>query len=195
MQRIGLLIIPGIVAVAVFVGITSFDSVRNEPALQSQHQNPDFNSYSEGINTSLYRVDGNINYTLQAQRQVHYNDKTIKLEKPFIRLFQDGESRWNIIADSGKISSAKTENETTVDTIELLGNVQVYCLDNFGNRTLMSTEYLTLDPNLEVLETDNPVSVVTDTLHQSSVGMVANLKLDEIKFLSEIRGRYEQTSD
>ncbi len=195
MQRIGLLILPGIIAIALFVAISSFDSMRNESAPRLPHQSPDFNSYSEGVTTTLYGVDGNINYTLQAQRQVHYNDKTIGLEKPFIRLFQDGDSRWQLVADSGKISPARAENETTVDSIELLGNVQVSGLDNFGNKTLMSTEYLTLDVALEILETDKPVSLVTDTLHQSSVGMVANLKLDEIRFLREIRGRYEQTSN
>lgn len=195
MQRIGLLFIPGIIAVAVFAGINTLESIGTEPELQTQDQNLGFNAYAEGINTILYDTEGNINYTLRADRQVHYNDKVTELDKPFIQLYQEGDSRWNIVADSGRISSAKAENNSTVDTIELTGSVQVYSLDDFGNKTLMSTEFLTLDPNLEILETDNPVSVVTNTLHQSSIGMIADLKLDEITFLRQIRGRYEQTSN
>ena len=59
----------------------------------------DFSAYSEGLNTILYDSQGNINYTLQAKRQVHYNNDSTELEKPFIRLYQDGDSRWNIAAN------------------------------------------------------------------------------------------------
>ncbi len=195
MQRIGLFIIPGVIAVVLFIAINSFDSITSESNSQPEKQNLNFNAYSEGINTILYDAQGNINYTLQAERQVHFNDNATELEKPYIRLYQDGDSRWNIVANSGRISSAETNDKTTVDTIELAGNVQVYGLDAFGNRTLMSTEFLTLNPDLEILETDNPVSVVTDTFHQSSIGMIANLKLDEVTFLRDIKGKYEQKTN
>ena len=192
MQRTGLLIVPGIIAVALFLGLNTFNPLGNNPDTPSTAASLDYNAYSEGINTILYDVDGKINYTLQAQRQVHYNDDTTELQKPFIRLFQEGDSRWNIVADSGRISSSETASNTRVDRIELIGDVQVYSLDDFGNRTLISTEFLTLDPKSEILETDLSVSVVTKALEQSSIGMLANLKTDEITFLREIKGRYEQ---
>ena len=194
MQRTGLLIVPGLIAVALFLGLNTFNSPGNNPDTPSAAANLDFNAYSKGINTILYDVDGKINYTLQAQRQVHYNDDTTELQKPFIRLFQDGDSRWNIVADSGKISSSETASNTTVDRIELVGDVRVYSLDSFGNRTLISSEFLTLNPESEILETDLAVSVVTKALEQSSIGMLANLKTDEITFLREIKGRYEQAT-
>jgi len=194
MQRTGLLIVPGIIAVALFLGLNTFNPLGNNPDTPSTAASLDYNAYSEGINTILYDVDGKINYTLQAQRQVHYNDDTTELQKPFIRLFQEGDSRWNIVADSGKISSSETASNTTVDRIELVGDVRVYSLDSFGNRTLISSEFLTLNPESEILETDLSVSVVTKALEQSSIGMLANLKTDEITFLREIKGRYEQAT-
>lgn len=194
MQRTGLLIVSGIIAVALFLGLNTFNLLGNNPDTPSTAASLDYNAYSEGINTILYDVDGKINYTLQAQRQVHYNDDTTELQKPFIRLFQDGDSRWNIVADSGKISSSETASNTTVDRIELVGDVRVYSLDDSGNRTLISSEFLTLNPESEILETDLSVSVVTKALEQSSVGMLANLKTNEITFLREIKGRYEQAT-
>ena len=191
MQRIGLIIVPGIIAIALFVGINSFDTLTNEVDTPISSSSLDFNAYSEGINTILYDSQGNINYTLQAERQVHYNDDSTEFEKPFIRLFQDGDSRWNIVANSGRIPAA----DRALEKIELLGDVQVYSLDKFGNRTLMSTEFLTLNPESEILETDQPVSVVTSALHLTSIGMIAKLKTDEITFQREIRGRYEQAKD
>ena len=192
MQRLGLFIVPGFIAIALFVGINTLDTLSNETDAPATTSSLNFNAYSEGINTILYDADGNIDYTLQAERQVHYNDDTTELEKPFIRLFQGGDSRWNIVANTGKISAAEAVSDTAVDSIELLGDVQVYSLDELGNRTLMSTEFLTLNPETEVLETDQPVSVVTSALQQSSIGMVAKLRTDEITFLREFRGRYEQ---
>ena len=195
MQRIGLIIVPGVIAIALFVGINTFDTLRNEADAPITSSSLDFSAYSEGINTILYDSQGNINYTLQAERQVHYNDDSTELEKPFIRLYQDGDSRWNIVANSGRISAAETTADGALEKIELLGDVQVYSLDKFGNKTLMSTEFLTLNPESEILETDQPVSVVTSALQLSSIGMIAKLRTDEITFLREIRGRYEKAKN
>lgn len=192
MQRLGLFIIPGIIAIALYAGIITFDSLSGDTDAPASSSGLDYNAYSEGINTILYDIEGNIDYTLQAERQVHYNDETTELDKPFIRLFQDGDSRWSIVADTGRISATESSSDATVGTIELLGDVQVFSLDEFGNRTLMSTASLTLNPDSEILETDQPVSVVTSALEQSSIGMVAKLRTDEITFLRQIRGRYER---
>ena len=193
MQRIGLIIVPGIIAIALFVGINSFNTLSNEA--DAPNTSLDFNAYSEGINTTLYDAQGNINYTLKAERQVHYNDDSTELEKPFIRLYQDGDSRWNIVANSGRIPAAETTADEALERIELLGNVRVYSLDEYGNRTMMSTEFLTLNTESAILETDQSVSIVTSALQQSSIGMIAKLRTDEINFLREIRGRYEQATN
>lgn len=195
MQRLGLIIVPGIIAIALFIGINSLSSIKSEPTPQASKQTLDFNAYAEGINTVLYDTEGNINYTLQAEHQIHYNNSTTQLRKPFIRLFQGGNSRWNIVANSGNISSEKTGGENIVNNIQLVGDVQAHSLDNFGNRTFMSTESLTLDPGLEILETDKPVSVTIGALQQSSVGMVANLRLDEFTFLGKIKGKHARTAN
>ncbi len=195
MQRIGLIIVSGIIATALFVGINSFDTLSNEADAPITNSSLDFNAYSEGINTILYDTQGNINYTLQAERQVHYNDDSTEFEKPFIRLYQDGDSRWSIAANSGRIPAVEMTADGVLEKIELLGDVQVYSLDDFGNRTLMSTEFLTLNTQAEILETDQPVSVVTSALQLSSIGMIAKLRTNEITFLREIRGRYEQATN
>ena len=195
MQRIGLIIVPGVIATALFVGINSLDTLRNEADVPITSSSLDFSAYSEGLNTILYDSQGNINYTLQAKRQVHYNNDSTELEKPFIRLYQDGDSRWNIAANLGRISAAETTDDGVLEKIELLGDVQVYSLDKFGNKTLMSTEFLTLNPKSEILETDQPVSVVTSAFQLSSIGMIAKLRTDEITFLRQIRGRHEKATN
>ena len=151
----------------------------------------DFNAYSVGINTVIYDVNGEINYTIQADRQVQYNDDSTELDKPFVRLFQNGESRWNLLADTGVISPESMANSKEMRSIELSGNVEVYSLDDFGNRTVMTTQKLMLNPQLETLMTDQPVRVETSTIRQSAVGMDADLNSDEIVFHRDVRGIYE----
>lgn len=195
MQRTSLLIIPALIAIALYIGISAIDSIGNPPETRAELQTLDYNAYSVGINTILYDINGQINYTLQADSQTHYNDNATEFDKPFIKLYENGNSRWNIVANSGRISAPEAEGSATKQIIELKGNVEVHSLDRLGNKMTMSTEFLILDPQLETLETDEPVTVVTNSLQQSSTGMTANLKLDEFTFLRDVRGSYEQATN
>jgi len=195
MQRTTLLIIPALIAIALYIGITNIDSIGSPSETETQLQPLDYNAYSEGINTILYNLDGQINYTLQASSQTHYKDDATEFEKPFIKLYENGDSRWNIVANSGRISALEEAGSSTDQIIELQGNVEVHSLDELGNRMIIRTEFLTLYPQLETLETDEPVTVVTNTVQQSSIGMTAKLRLDEFTFLRDIRGSYEQATN
>ncbi len=195
MQRLTLLLIPGLIAIALFTGISTFESVSTRSAVEVELVALDFNAYSEGINTVLYDTQGSINYTLSAIRQIHYNDNTTEFEKPFIRLFRDGKTRWNIVANSGRISTADRSADQSGQSIDLSGNVEIYSLDEFGNNMVISTDYLSIDPQLETLQTDYPVTLVTETLQQSSIGMFADLKIDEMVFYKDVRGRYARPTN
>ena len=195
MQRLTFLLVPGVIAIALFIGISKFESISNLSDTEIESTSLDFDAYSEGINTVIFDSEGKISYTLQALKQVHYNDDTTEFEKPFIRLFQDGNSRWNIVANSGRILPDQTGGDSSRQTIELSGNVEAYSLGEFGNRTVMSTEKMIVDPHLETLETDLPVTFVTKYLQQSSIGMFADLKIDEIIFYADNRGSYAKPNN
>jgi len=194
-QRLFILLTPGLIVIGLYLGISSFESRGNQTEDNRNAPILYYDAYSEGINTILYDAQGGINYTLNAVRQTHSNDDVTELEKPFIRLFQEGNSRWNIAANFGKILAVAASADTSKQTIALSGNVEVYSLDEYGSRIIMSTDFLSLDPEMETLETNRPVTVITDYLLQTSIGMFANLKLDEIQFHNEIRGSYEQTTN
>ncbi len=195
MQRHKLLLIPSLLAILIFLAISAYDSVSVNLEDSGSFTMLDYNVYSEGFNTVLYNLEGDINYTLRAKNQTHYNDNHTELEKPFIRLFQDGKSRWNIVANNGRIPADLTENTIENRNIELSGNVEVFSIDNFGNRTVMSTEFLELNPQNKTLETNQAIRLVTSTLQQSSTGMFADLKIDKIIFHRDIRGYYEKTNN
>lgn len=195
MRRISLFLIAGIIAIAVYLSVNSIETLTEQSAEDVASTLLNYDAYSEGINTVLYDVSGAINYTLQADRQVHFNDDSTELVKPFIRLYEGGNSRWNIVADSGRISplnNASTDAAgTTTQTIELSGDIELYSLDELGNRMQMLTEFLTLDPHNKTMETDRLVTVVTNAMQLTSTGMFADLNQDAIVFKREIRGSYD----
>ena len=196
MQRISLFLIPGLIAVVVFVVISSFESVSNIPDPQHDQAYLKFDAYSAGINTVLYARDGTINYTLQATSQTHYSDEArTELKNPLIQLYQQGNSRWNIVANSGRISATPAKNDTTTHLIELLGNVEAYNIDEFGNRTVLSSEFFSLNPQMETLETDQAVTLVTTNFRQTSIGMFVDLTTEKIFFHRSNRGSYERMSN
>ena len=149
-----------------------------------------FDSYSEGISTVFYNEDGEVDYTLRAKRQVHLKNQSTLLEKPFVQFFKEGESHWNIVAESGHVAR---ENDTDIqtNTIQLSGDVEVHTLDDYGNPTVLSTPLLEINPNSETLETEDAVHMVTTNIIHSGLGMFADLKRDEIYFYSENSGHYE----
>ncbi len=150
-----------------------------------------YEAYAVGINTVLYDITGQINYTLQADRQTQFIDDTSLLEKPFIRLYQEGSPAWNVVAETGTIL-APTDSQIDNSRLMLLnGNVEVYSINDFGNRTTMTTESLNINFEDEQLSTQAPVRVDTEEISQTSIGMFADLKKDEITFLKNIQGHYE----
>lgn len=188
MQRLSLLLIPAVIAIALFLGLAS----PNTPGeSESEITRLNYDAYSEGINSVLYDESGNISYTLQASRQVHFNNDVTELESPLIRLFQEGKNPWRLVANSGRISASAAAPDGAGQIIDLIGNVEVHNLDEFGNSLVISTEFLSIDLDSNSLETDEAVKVVTENIEQTSIGMYADLNQEIIFLKKDIRGNYE----
>ncbi|MDT8427682.1 MAG: LPS export ABC transporter periplasmic protein LptC [Pseudomonadales bacterium] len=161
----------------------------------------DFDSYASGIHTILFRADGSIEYTLQAEEQIHYMNGITQLRSPLIQLYQDSGEHWNIVARSGRIQSlsnadqeyAETgkEDEFHIETIDLIDDVQVFQVDNTGNRMQMSTSFLSVDPTTETLTTDATVRLQGGGIDQTAEGLFADLTQNTIRFNAQVRGVYD----
>ena len=163
----------------------------------SEFSSREIEAYSEGINSILYDENGSISYTLRADNQIHYKDGDTRIEKPMIRLFQDSIPRWNIIANEGQILpiSPNKSPELEKKNLTLSGSVEILGLDKFGNRIIISTELLEIDPVNEILKTDRRVNYESSNIHHSAVGMFANLSENKISFDRNVRGFYEKISN
>lgn len=192
MQKFSLFLVAAAAAIALYSTLSGWETLEENSPISAAPLELDYDGYSEGINTVLYDSNGKINYTLRASRQYHYKDQSSRLDEPFIRLFKDGSTHWNIVANTGHIAGVSADSGAGhFNSIDLTGSVEVYSLDEYGNRTVLSTEFLTINPESETMETDLPVDMVTTTIKQSGIGMFANLQRDEIQFFSNNTGRYE----
>lgn len=196
-QKLSFIVIPSVVAIGLYAVIQLTPNLRSDENLAEAEIEITFNGYAEGINTVIYNDNGEIEYTLQANRQIQYNDESIVLTAPLIRLFSEGKSDWNIVANSGKItplthSNAQASND--IDNIEMTGNVEIYTLDKFSNRMLITTDLLNIDPNAETMHTNSAVALEMENHHQTGVGMLAELKEDRITFNQNVVGSYAPAS-
>ncbi|MEZ5491352.1 MAG: LPS export ABC transporter periplasmic protein LptC [Gammaproteobacteria bacterium] len=189
MQRIKFILIPGILATLMFLGIDFFTQNREASNTPAPTSTINYDGYSEGISSVHFDEHGRIRYTLQASRQISYVEAETALEEPFIQLYRENDSRWNIVARSGKIFTGNQEGDA-IEQIILDGDVEVYQLDDSGNRTVLLTQTLSVDPTRDVLTTEADVSMVGEDFEQSATGMRVNLDTEEYIFHRDVRGRY-----
>jgi LPS export ABC transporter protein LptC len=191
MSKIALIAASLILCLGIVVGSFRFAERTIETDAQPAFNAIAYEAYSVGINTVLYDIDGQINYTLRADRQTQFFDDTTVLENPFIRLYQQGLPTWNVVAETGTIQKPQTLEEQDSRSMLLEGNVEVYTINEFGNRTVITTASLDVNFDKEQLLTADPVLVETEVLSQTSIGMFANLATDEIVFHQDVQGTYE----
>ena len=89
-----------IICLGIFISSFRFASTPYELGGQSTPDAVAYEAYAVGINTVLYNINGQINYTLQADRQTQFIDETNLLKKPTIRLYQNGLPTWNVVAET-----------------------------------------------------------------------------------------------
>lgn len=151
-----------------------------------------YDAYSNGVTSVLYDIEGNIEYTLEAREQIHYLDNTTRLTEPYVRLYQGSGALWNIVARSGRILAA--ENSDRIERLDLSDDVELFQMDDTGNRMTLATSFLSLYPSTETMQTDREVLMTTNTLRQTAIGMHADLQQDTLTFLTQVKGRYEVQS-
>ncbi len=151
-----------------------------------------YDAYSVGITSVLYDEAGRLDYTLEATEQTHYLDNTTVLNNPYVRLYQDSGERWNIAARSGRIHGAADSDN--IERLDLSDEVELFQVDAAGERMTLTTGFISLFPGTETMNTDREVTMTTNALRQTAIGMHVDLRQDKLTFRSQVRGRYEVPS-
>jgi len=130
-------------AVIALVGFTAWmqsdllgEPVNNEEIITENHD-PDY--YIENFTAVGMDIDGNRQYTLEAERMVHFpDDDTSLLDKPHVIQYELGRAPTHIYSETGWVSA-------NGDEVKLTGNVRVIRgRDDAGSGGVTTTDTLNI---------------------------------------------------
>ncbi len=127
--------------------------------------------------------DGKLLYEIRAEHAEQQQDQSIEFSGVNILYSPDRDVPWTVNADAATLK----ENHPT---ITLRGHVQII---NNGtsseNETEIRTQYLELDPDRFIAETEQRVQIRFGTRSLTATGMLASLNDDRIELKSNVRGK------
>jgi len=159
------------------------------PDQQTQRADISYDAWSTGITSVLYDSEGKLEYTLEADRQVHYLNDTTELVNPRLQLQQENGSNWHITARSGRIHGATGGGR--IERLDLSDQVVVDQTAASGEQMQLNTAFLSIYPTSETMDTSQEVTLTSDFLRQTAVGMRGNLNQNTLTFLSRVSGNYD----
>ncbi len=146
----------------------------------------------ESSTVSQFDEQGKLLYTFKSseaqffQKNPKRPSKTdyTDLTEPNMTLYSDGEPPWRISAKNG-IAFVKQ------DQIKLTNNVLAWQYSAEKGLSELKTSKLVIMPKSQRATTDKAVELSSTGHHVTAPGLIAELKKDKIKLLSNVRGTHE----
>jgi len=127
--------------------------------------------------------DGALLYEIQAE-SAEQQDGRVSFSDVRLNYSPQSEVPWTVIADSATIH----ENDQRV---LLHGHVRAVSREGFsGNDTEIRTQYLEIDPENYVAETDERVQIRIGPRSLTATGMLASLKENQVELKSNVSGKF-----
>lgn len=128
--------------------------------------------------------DGSLLYEIQAAHAEQQGDDEIAFTDVLINYSPASDVPWIVNADSASINQGERR-------VRLRGHVRAISSEGFsGNDTEIRTEYLELDPEAYIAETDERVQIRIGARSLTATGMLASLKEDRLELKSNVSGKF-----
>jgi lipopolysaccharide export system protein LptC len=147
-----------------------------------------YNSVNRGYYLKQARIlgtgeNGNLLYEIEAEHAEQQADDSIEFTDVRIRYSPETSVPWIVISDTATIIDGDR-------IIALRGHVQVINSDaETGTDTEIRTQYLELDPERFIAETNERVQIRFGERSLTATGMLASLHDDKIELKSNVRGK------
>lgn len=172
--------------VAAFTGWRRMASPPAEPAALPTATTRDTDYTLERFTLTLLDEQGRLNVSLAGESMEHDpRGKRSLIESPEAVVTGAGESRWEGSAREGVISDEG-------DELQLTGNVRLARGPRESVSPLeLTTESLTLYPELDQARTSAPVTIVQPGARLEGTGMQVDLAQGSYQLNAQVRGRYD----
>ena len=129
-------------------------------------------------------IDGGLLYEIQAKHAEQQDDQRIAFVDVLINYSPASGVPWIVNADSALIHQGERR-------IRLIGNVLAISREGFsGQDTEIRTQYLELDPENYIAETDQRVQIRIGTRSLTATGMLASLQDNRLELKSNVNGKF-----
>ena len=129
-------------------------------------------------------ADGLLLYEIQAARAEQQDDDRVAFTDVRINYTPESDVPWTVDADSATIHQSEQR-------VRLQGHVRALSVAGLsGNDTEIRTEYLELDPENYVAETDQRVQIRIGERSLTATGMLASLKESRVELKSNVSGKF-----
>jgi lipopolysaccharide export system protein LptC len=146
---------------------------------------PDY--YIEEFKYVKMAVNGRPRYDISGERMTHLPDTdSYEVTMPVFTSLDSNKAPMTLRSKRGFIEDNQTK-------IHLYENVRAN-REPFKNsqRMQLTSEYLLLLPDANIIKTDKPVEITMGSSVMNSTGMTANNELQELRLLNNVRGTYRQ---
>jgi LPS export ABC transporter protein LptC len=129
-------------------------------------------------------ADGALLYEIQAKHAEQSGDDEIAFTDVLINYSPASDVPWILNADAALINQGERR-------VRLSGHVRAVSSAGFsGNDTEIRTQYLELDPERYIAETDQRVQVRIGARSLTATGMLASLKENRLELKSNVNGKF-----
>lgn len=129
-------------------------------------------------------ADGQLLYEIQAKHAEQQDDQRIAFIDVLINYSPASGVPWIVNADSALIHPGERR-------IRLIGNVLAISREGFsGQDTEIRTQYLELDPETFIAETDQRVQIRIGTRSLTATGMLASFQENRLELKSNVSGKF-----
>ena len=141
--------------------------------------------YATNAHSVQFLPDGRLQYEMTSDKVEHLKASEVTLlTNPDLNMFRGTEFPWHIQSEKGEVNPDGTQ-------VELIDSVRITRFDEKNRRTLITTTRMTVLPQQQYAQTEQPVRIDGAGGVSTGTGMKAYLKESRIHLLSNVRGQYE----
>ena len=146
-------------------------------------------AYMEEVNAVVMNKQGKVNMKIATPFMVHYKtEDRSQLTLPRLTIYRKSPLPWYVTA-----KYAKTRQGTQI--VEFWDNVVIHHpADEETPATVIKTSTLTVHPDDQTADTNDPITLIQPNTTINATGMHANMNTGDIKLLSQARGIYVPSS-
>ncbi|PMU12210.1 MULTISPECIES: LPS export ABC transporter periplasmic protein LptC [unclassified Pseudomonas] len=141
--------------------------------------------YAINAHSVQYLPDGKLQYEMTSDKVEHLKATEVTLlTNPDLNMFRGTEFPWHVQSEHGEVNPDGTQ-------VELIDSVRITRFDEKNRKTLITTTRMTVFPQQQYAQTEQPVRIDGAGGVSTGKGMKAYLKESRIHLLSNVRGQYE----